>query len=866
MASLNVGQRLGAYEIIAPLGAGGMGEVFRARDTRLDRQVAIKVLPASIAESPDALARFEREARAVAALSHPNILVIHDFGQSPEATYAVMELLEGETLRARLSSGALPLRKAVDVGTQIARGLAAAHDRHIVHRDLKPENVFLTTDGTVKILDFGLARTTAPAAFTGLDSPTVAPATHPGTVLGTVGYMAPEQVRGEAADHRADLFALGCVLYEMITGRRAYRRETAAETLTAILREDPPDIASTNINMPPALVRTIRRCLEKRPEERFQSARDLAFALETGLDGSAARSGAAVPLILRRSVWRRSSSLVLAAAIALGAGAAWIAAKWAGADPQAARTAAAPSFRRLTYERGTIREARFGPDGRTVVYGATWESDPIRTFMTRTDSTEAVRVNVPDAQVLSVSRSGEMAISLGHAFEGWMGAGTLARASLLGGSPRPVLEHVREAEWAPDGSELAIVRRESGFERLEFPVNRVLYQTSGYISNIRFSPAGDRIAFADHPFFADDAGGVSIVDRQGTRTVLSERYNSVRGVAWSPDGREVWYSAATRESGANTALLAAPLSGSPRVLYTAPTQLRLFDIAADGRVLLGVDVSERRVEAMLAGDTQARDVTLRDMSTGFWVAPDGSAMTLADQAVPGYDAYLLRAGASAPVRLGRGQAFGMSSDGRWVAAMPATEPRVLLHSPGATQSKELPNPEQIFIDSLGWLPDGTGLVLFGQPAGRMARGYVQRLSGGPPRPFTPEGVGAVKWWSIAVSPDGAQVLGRDNSGRIARYPLDGSTPEPLAGLQPDELPTAWTTDGRALLVAHGQGRPWVIDRMDLASGRREKLLEIRPREMAGLRLTLLALSADGRYYVHSYSRLLSSLYVVEGLR
>ena len=244
MASLNVGQRLGAYEITAPLGAGGMGEVFRARDTRLDRQVAIKVLPAAIADSPDALARFEREARAVAALSHPNILVIHDFGQSPEATYAVMELLEGETLRARVSSSPLPLRKAVDVGAQIARGLAAAHDRHIVHRDLKPENVFLTTDGTVKILDFGLARTTGPAGFTGLDSPTVAPDTQPGTVLGTVGYMAPEQVRGEAADHRADLFALGCVLYEMISGRRAFRRDTAAETLTAILRDDPPDIGS----------------------------------------------------------------------------------------------------------------------------------------------------------------------------------------------------------------------------------------------------------------------------------------------------------------------------------------------------------------------------------------------------------------------------------------------------------------------------------------------------------------------------------------------------------------------------------------------------------------------------------------------
>ena len=867
MARLNPGQRLGAYEITAPLGAGGMGEVYRARDTRLDRQVAIKVLPASIAGSPDALARFEREARAVAALSHVNILAIYDFGQTPEATFAVMELLEGETLRARLASGALPARKAADIAAQIARGLGAAHDRHIVHRDLKPENLFVTTDGTVKILDFGLARTVTVAAsvLSQVDSPTVSPETEPGTVLGTVGYMAPEQVRGEAADHRADVFALGCVLYEMLTGRRAYSRDTAAETMTAILREDPPDIASSASSVPTGLARTVRRCLEKRAEERFQSARDLAFALDTTADATVTPSGA-LPTVRDRTAWRRSRPLLLTAGVLLGAGAAWLAIGWLGPARPSTGSAAPPTFRRLTYERGTIREARFGPDGRTIVYGATWEGDPIRTFMTRTDSTETVRINVPDAQVLSVSRSGEMAISLGHSFEGWMGAGTLARASLLGGSPRPLLEGVREAEWTPDGSDLAVVRRASGFERLEFPVGRVLYQTSGYISNIRFSPAGDRIAFADHPFFADNAGGVSVVDREGTRTVLADGYNAVRGVAWSADGREVWYAAPTGESSSNTGLFAASPSGGRRMVYSGPVEVRLFDIAPDGRVLLGTDVSDRRVEALMAGDTALRDVTLRDASAGFWIAADGHALTLSDQAIAGYDAYLLRAGSTAPVRLGRGQAFGMSSDGRWVAAIPATEPRVLLHSPGALDSRELPNPERIFIDTLAWLPDASGIVLFGQPAGRMPRGYVQRLAGGPPRPFTAEGVGAIKWWSLAVAPDGSRVLGRDIDGRVVRYRLDGGAPEPVAQLQPDDIPGAWTSDGRALLVAHGQGRPWVVERVDLASGRREKAFEVRPREMAGLRLTYLAIAPDGRHYVHSYSRLLSSLYVVDGLR
>jgi eukaryotic-like serine/threonine-protein kinase len=858
MPTLASGQRLGAYEIVAPLGAGGMGEVYRARDTRLNRPVAVKVVPASIAASPDALARFEREARAVAALSHPNILAIYDFGQTTEATYAVMELLEGETLRARLAAGALPARKAVDIGVQVARALAAAHDRHIVHRDLKPENIFLTTDGSVKVLDFGLARIIGTATGqTAVETLTVA--TEPGTVLGSVGYMAPEQVRGDDADHRADLFALGCVLFEMFTGRRAFSRETAAETMTAILREDPPDLASGAV-VSSGVARVVHHCLEKRPEERFQSARDLAFALETSLQTTSTAPGT-VAAVTTPAFKRYSRWLMLAAGVVIGALSVWVAVGRHVTFP-----AAAPTFRQLTFERGTVREARFGPDGRTIVYGAAWEGDPVRTFMTRTDSTETVRVNIPDAQVLSVSRTGEMAISLGHAFEGWMGTGTLARASMLGGAPRPLIEHVREAEWTPDGSDLAIVRRVAGFERLEFPIGRVLYQTSGYISNVRFSPTGDQIAFADHPIFADDSGGVSVVNRQGTRTVLATGFNSVRGVAWSPGGREVWYSAAAGATGASYVLLASSLVGRQRVVYAGPTQFSLFDIAPDGRVLLSNDANERRVEALLAGDTAVRDISLRTVSTAFWVAPDGTAVTLSDQAISGYDTYLLRVGASAPVRLGHGQSYGMSSDGKWVAALPANEPRVLLHSPGTAGSRELPNPERIFVDAAAWLPDGSGLVLFGQPAGRLSRGYVLGLSGGPPRPFTPEGVGAIKWWTLAVSPDGSRVLGRDIAGRIARYAIGGGAPEPVTGLKPDDIPASWTSDGRGLLVAHGFGRPWIVERMDLGTGRRETVFEVRPREVAGLRISFLAVSPNGRYYVHSYSRLLSALYVVEGLR
>jgi serine/threonine protein kinase len=283
---LTPGDRLGPYEVLGVLGAGGMGEVYRARDTRLERDVAVKVLPDALATDAEALARFEREAKAVAALSHPNILAIHDFGNADGVAYAVMELLEGETLRERLARGALPVRKAVELGAHIANGLAAAHERGIVHRDLKPENLFLTTDGRVKILDFGLARVVP--RVPGGDAKTLSSApeggTSPGALLGTVGYLAPEQVRGLPADRRSDIFSFGCVLFESLSGSRAFRRESAVETMTAILKDDPPDLPLAERRIPQALDRVVRRCLEKLPDQRFQSARDVAFFLEAVTD------------------------------------------------------------------------------------------------------------------------------------------------------------------------------------------------------------------------------------------------------------------------------------------------------------------------------------------------------------------------------------------------------------------------------------------------------------------------------------------------------------------------------------------------------------------------------------------------------
>jgi eukaryotic-like serine/threonine-protein kinase len=874
--ALPAGARLGPYEILSSLGAGGMGEVYRARDTRLGRDVAIKIVPPTVADNAIALGRFEREAKAVAALSHPNILTIYDFGQSRpstssgqalptdagrEVTYAVMELLEGQTLRERLSSGALPVRKALDLAAQIAHGLAAAHDKQIAHRDLKPENVFITTSGAVKILDFGLARQTGPAtaAVTPPDSPTVVPGTEPGVVLGTVGYMAPEQVRGEPSDHHADTFALGCVLYEMLTGRRAYQRDTPPETMTAILKEDPPDPSTSGVAVPPAVQRIIRRCLEKRPEERFQSTRDLAFALESALDASSASGHDAVAQVRSRRWLAALPMLALGLALGVGLGAI-VTRKW---QPQPWTS---PAFRRLTFERGTIRDARFTPDGESVIYGAAWEGNPLRIFMARTDAPESVRLSLPDARLLSISRTGEMAISLHHTFEGWMGSGTLARSSVLGSAPRVLAENIREADWMHDGADLAVVRRVNALEQLEFPVGRVVYRTSGFISDIRISPSGDRIAFADHPLFADDAGGVSIVDREGKRTALADGFNSIRGLAWSPNGNEIWFTG-TRAGQAEMrdAIFAVTLDGRRRVVWSSPSFLKLFDVAPDGRVLMGTEISERRVEALFSGASSPADVSLRAASVSFWMSDDGSAVTLADQATENYSAYLMTSGTSA-VRLGDGQPFGISPDGRWVLALPVTGSPILLHPTGAGSSRELPNPEKLVFDIAAWLPDSR-VVMFGQVQGRRSRGYVQDIDGGPPRPFTKEGVGVglLRWWKLPVSPDGSRVIARNEQGDASIFHIDTGATEPIAGLRPDDLPVQWLADPRAILVAHGNGVPWIVERLDLATGRRTLAFEVRARDAAGLRLSALAMARDGRHWAHSYSRLLTDLFIVEGL-
>src|SRR5271169_3262804 len=534
--SLTPGTKLGPYEILVPLGAGGMGEVYRAKDMRLGRDVALKILPESFASDADRLRRFEQEARAVAALNHPNILAIHDIGEQGGSPFIVSELLEGSILRSELEGGALSSRKAADYAVQIAHGLAAAHDKGIIHRDLKPENVFITRDGRVKILDFGLAKlasnTVPNAASAGLtltSSPTEA-----GMVMGTAGYMAPEQVRGANVDSRTDIFAFGAVLYEMVSGKRAFRRETAAETMTAILKEDPPEFSEMELAHPvsPGLERIVRRCLEKNPEQRFQSAKDLAFALEA-LSGTTFRTGAHAAIQVASEEKKKSPWLAVVAAIALGA-VLGVAVAW-----YMRPAAPAPAtFKQVSFHRGEVLQARYAPDGKTLVYSARINGEPLDTYIVREEYPEAVSAGLRGAALLSVSRQGEMAVLVRpHYFlhRQWMG--TLATSPMGGNAPREILENVVAADWSPDGSELAIIAFANPKFSLQYPIGKTLLEGENWLSDLRVSPDGKRVALFRHPANGDDRGDVLLVDQSGQVTTVSPGWESLEGLVWSPTGR-----------------------------------------------------------------------------------------------------------------------------------------------------------------------------------------------------------------------------------------------------------------------------------------------------------------------------------------
>src|SRR3981081_795450 len=534
--------KLGPYEIVSSLGAGGMGEVYRARDESLDREVAIKVLPKELASDPDRLRRFEQEARAAAALNHPNILAVYGFSTTEDhAPYLIAELLQGQTLRERLEQGEIPVRKAVEIALQTARGLAAAHARGIVHRDLKPENLFLTRDGVVKILDFGLAKLVGRVANGPQGSVVTVSVTEPGVVLGTVGYMSPEQVRGLALDHRTEIFSLGRVLSQMLSGRRAFQGTTSADTMSAILKEEPADLSSAGRNLPPALGRILHRCLEKDPAERFQSAHDLAFNLEL-VSRDESGSGAVVALPARNS--RRS---LIAASVALAVlAAAAVGFQARGLRPQSEKSSPV-ELSRLTDFVGMEEFPALSPDGKSVAFTAdvggrrqVWVrllagGTPLQVTHDDADH-QSPRWSPDSSSLIYFSPSQEPD-----------GEGKIWQIPALGGTARPLVNSLGGADLSHDGKHLAYFHSNQG--ELELAVadpdgsnsrKLTVLQNEYNYSDLRWSPDDRKLGFQRGRTFDYD---VFYVPAEGGSTqAITRDGNPLAGFAWLPDGSGVVYS------------------------------------------------------------------------------------------------------------------------------------------------------------------------------------------------------------------------------------------------------------------------------------------------------------------------------------
>ena len=855
-----LGTKIGHYEITAKLGEGGMGEVYRARDTKLDREVAIKVLPEEFAQDSERLARFEREARAVAALSHPNILAIFDFGTEDGVTYAVTELLEGSTLRELLDGDGTPQRKAVEYARQTANGLAAAHGKGVVHRDLKPENLIVTDEGRVKILDFGLAKLAE--AEIG-EAPTMAPTmgaeTGPGVVLGTVGYMSPEQVRGQPADYRSDIFSLGTILYEMVTGQRAFQRESAVETMSAILKEDPPELAEATERLPSALERVVRHCLEKNPEERFQSARDLAFALDavtqTAISGTRVdvEPFPEAPKRRRAAVW-----MVPVAVVALLAG------LTAGYLAFRGASTLTPQFQRLTFRRGWVMSGRFAADEQTVVYGAAWEGLTPEIFTTQIGTPGSRPLGFGWADLLSISSTGEMAVSLDrHFIVGWETSGTLARVPLVGGAPRAILESVHDADWSPDGRELAVVRAVAGRNRLEYPVGNVLYETDGWISSLRVSPDGNLIAFNDHPVRGDNVGPIAVIDLEGKKRVFPGP-GAPQGLVWSPDGTEIWGARAGT-------LFAQPLDGPPRILHTAIGGLGLWDVSADGRMLLASQTMRRELVGKHPDSPREMNLSWFD-----WSARRGHYRRMAPRSYSrnrivlrpnGYPMYLRGTDGTPPVLLGEGMGLALSPDGRWALGLsdPFGAPELTVHPTGPGQLRELELPDFQPQPWATWLPDGSGALLAGSLKDGGAQLFHHDLESGVPRPVTPEGT-RFTYDSNALSPDGEWVATVSADGELYRYQIRSGEGVQIPGAEAGEVPIQWDAGGNHVYVYQPGDLPSRIFKLDLTTGTRELWKALAPADSAGVfTVDIIFMTRDGEAHAYSYRRVLSDLYLAQGL-
>jgi serine/threonine protein kinase/Tol biopolymer transport system component len=847
------------YRVVEKLGEGGMGAVWKATDATLGRDVAIKVLTEAFASDPERLARFEREAKVLASLNHPNIAAIYGFHEAGGVRFLAMELVPGEELGQRISRGAVPIDEARQVALRIAEALEYAHERGIVHRDLKPANIKITPDGTVKVLDFGLAKAVVgdSSASGPTSTPTILPTmtsagTAIGMILGTAAYMSPEQARGKPVDKRADIWAFGVVLFEMIAGRRLFEGETVSDTLAAVLTRS-IDLNALPRSVPAPLRRLLGRCLERDPKTRLRDIGEARIALESPASAESESAVAVAPP--KRPAW-----MLAVAAIALVAAGA--AGTFAVLNARGPAPAPEVSFSQKSFRRQGIFNARFAPDGRTIVYSGANDGTKPEVFVIRPEYQEAVPLGIAASHLLAISSKNELAILTNAR---WLHhrvfQGTLARVPLGGGAPRELLENVREADWSPDGTQLAIIREAQGKDRLEYPIGKVLYEVSGYLSDLRVSPDGTKLAFMEHPWRGDDRGGVSVIDLAGHRVVLADGFGAEEGLVWAPGGKELLISA-WLEGDSIYQIGAIDLAGHVRHPLIVPEGFTPQDVAAGGAWLATSDETPTRVMGRAPGAAEERDLSWLDSSGSPAISTDGRTLALSDwgrSAGSNYAVILRRMDGTPALSLGEGSALELSPDSKWVLVnVPSKPARLMLYPTGVGEPRRIDAGELEAYSDGHWFADGRSVFVCGNAAGKAPRCYVRSIEAPEIRPATPEGVD-----QGVVSPDGKSALVRRVTGEFLLCPLDGGTPRPFPFVGTGDRLVRFSPDGTRIWVLHRNR----VESVDPVSGHREPILELASLGGAGMtNVSGITLADDPRAYAYTASEYSSILFQIEGVK
>ena len=809
------------YRIERELGAGGMATVYLAHDLKHDRRVAIKVLRPELAAVIGA-DRFLSEIKTTANLQHPHILALHDSGQADSFLFYVMPFVEGESLRDRLArEKQLPIADAVRIATEVAGALDYAHRHGIIHRDIKPENILLH-DGRALVADFGIALAATSAGHR---------MTETGMSLGTPHYMSPEQAMGDRElTPRSDVYALGAMTYEMLLGEPPFTGPTAQSIVAKVISEKPAPLIARRERVPQVVEDAVLTALEKLPADRFATTAQFAEALtRPDTAGTVTRRGMQGTEAIARPWLRDRRSIVALSVAAAALAVVAVLVRRGGAD-----TLDRVVFTQQTFVPQAIFNARFAPDGQTIVYSAALEGNQTQLYLIRPDFPAASPLGPPNTHLLAVSSKGDLAVLTGARFlRHRLFSGTLARMPLGGGAPRELLTDVREADWSPDGSALAIIHEVGGKDRLEYPIGKVLYESPGYLSDPRVSPGGDAIALFEHPYRYDDRGAVILVDRGGHRTVLSDGYDAMEGLAWAPDGRAVLLSGTQGERGMQ--VRSVDLHGRSRQRLPSPGVLTMQDVArgGGGRWLVTTDDQQDRVFVRAPGAQADRDVSWLDRSQLPVISEDGKFVVFtnagADAGV-NYATMLRKTDGTPVVRLAEGFPAGLSFDGRWLLVIiPSGQQQLMLYPTGPGQPRRLDHGEFQNINYAQFFPGGQQLLVCGNEPGRAPRCYARALDGGALRPVTAEGTDAG-----FVSPDGREIVGRLTSHGFRVYPTDGGAPREVPSLKPEDQVFGWAREGGAVWVGNPNEIPMRIERLDLASGRRTLLEVIAPPNRSGL--------------------------------